>query len=49
MGVYRFMYNGGRYVYLLSDCVGFEGLIYRVIDIINFINLVEIGKWWRLD
>ncbi|EQE36859.1 hypothetical protein QC9_3654, partial [Clostridioides difficile CD39] len=49
MGVHRFMYNGGRYVHLSSDCVGFEGLIYRVIDIINPTNPVEIGKWWRPD
>ncbi|MCC0683067.1 hypothetical protein [Clostridioides sp. ZZV14-6345] len=49
MGVHRFMYNGGRYVHLSSDCAGFEGLIYRVIDIINPTNPVEIGKWWRPD
>ncbi|SHI75559.1 LVIVD repeat-containing protein [Parasporobacterium paucivorans] len=46
MGVHRFMYNGGRYVHLSADCVGFEGLIYRIIDIIDPANPVEVGRWW---
>ena len=27
MGVHRFMYNGGRYVHLSSDCAGYIGQI----------------------
>jgi len=45
-GVHRFMYNGGRYVHLTSDAVGFEGMIYRILDIIDPKNPVEIGRWW---
>ena len=34
-GVHRFMYDGGRYVHLSSDAVGFEGMIYRILDILD--------------
>lgn len=47
MGVHRFMYNGGRYVHLSSDCVSFEGLIYRIIDIEDPSHPVEVGRWWK--
>jgi len=46
IGVHRFMYDGGRYVHLSSDAVGFEGMIYRILDIIDPKNPVEIGRWW---
>lgn len=46
MGVHRFMYNGGRYVHLSADCPGFEGNIYRILDIIDPENPVEVGRWW---
>lgn len=46
MGVHRFMYNGGRYVHLSSDCPGFIGQIYRILDIEDPSNPVEIGRWW---
>lgn len=46
MGVHRFMYNGGRYVHLSSDCPGFIGQIYRILDIIDPTNPVEVGQWW---
>ncbi len=46
IGVHRFMYNGGRYVHLTAECRGFEGTIYRIIDIIDPTNPVEVGKWW---
>lgn len=45
-GVHRFYYNGGRYVHLSSDCNGFYGMIYRILDIIDPTNPVEVGKWW---
>ena len=46
IGVHRFMYDGGRYVHLSSDAVGFEGMIYRILDIVDPRNPVEIGRWW---
>ena len=45
-GVHRFMYNGGRYVHLASDALGFEGMIYRILDIEDPKKPVEIGRWW---
>ena len=48
-GVHRFMYDGGRYVHLSSDAVGFEGMIYRILDIIDPKHPVEIGRWWMPD
>lgn len=46
MGVHRFAYNGGRYVYLTAECQGFVGFIIRVLDIIDPTNPVECGRWW---
>lgn len=46
MGVHRFMYNGGRYVHLSSDCPGYIGQVYRILDIKDPTNPVEIGRWW---
>jgi hypothetical protein len=46
MGVHRFMYNGGKYVHLSSECREFEGLIYRILDIEDPKNPKEIGRWW---
>jgi len=46
MGVHRFMYNGGRYVYLSSDCQGYVGQILRILDIIDPADPVEVGRWW---
>jgi hypothetical protein len=46
MGVHRFMYGGGRYVHLSSDCNGFIGQIYRILDIEDPTNPVEVGRWW---
>lgn len=45
-GVHRFCYNGGRYVHLSSDCRGFEGMIYRIVDIQDPAHPVEVGRWW---
>lgn len=46
LGVHRFMYNGGRYVHLSSESPKFEGTIYRILDIDDPTNPVEIGNWW---
>ena len=46
IGVHRFMYNGGRYVHLSCECMPFEGMIYRIIDIADVKNPKEIGRWW---
>jgi hypothetical protein len=45
-GVHRFFYNGGRYVHLSASCPGFSTLIYRILDIQNPANPVEVGRWW---
>ena len=59
MGVHRFMYNGGRYVYLTADCPGYIGEILRVLDIADPKKPVEamvvagaVGRWtegWHLS
>ncbi|MCL2006477.1 MAG: hypothetical protein FWG77_00170 [Treponema sp.] len=46
MGVHRFMYNGGRYVHLSSDCPGYIGQIYRILDIEDPSSPIEVGRWW---
>jgi len=46
MGVHRFMYNGGKYVHLSSDCPGYIGQIYRILDISDPSHPVEAGRWW---
>lgn len=48
-GVHRFYYNGGRYVHLSCDCRGFEGMIYRIVDIEDPTNPKEVGRWWLPD
>lgn len=45
-GVHRFMYDGGPYVHVSSECRGFEGLIYRCIDISDPTDPKEVGRWW---
>ncbi|MFC1958062.1 LVIVD repeat-containing protein [Chloroflexota bacterium] len=46
---HRFFYNGGRYIHLSSTCKGFAGMIYRIVDIIDPKNPVEVGRWWRQE
>jgi len=46
---HRFFYNGGRYVHLSATCKGFAGMIYRIVDINDPENPVEVGRWWRQD
>jgi hypothetical protein len=48
-GVHRFFYNGGRYAHLSATCKGFRGYIYRVLDLIDPANPVEVGRWWAPD
>ena len=46
MGVHRFAYNGGRYVYMPAECPGFVGFIVRILDIADPSHPVECGRWW---
>ena len=48
-GVHRFMYEGGKYVHVSAETRGFEGLIYRCVDISNPADPVEVGRWWWPD
>jgi hypothetical protein len=46
IGVHRFAYNGGRYVYMPSECEGFLSNIIRILDIKDPEHPVEAGRWW---
>jgi hypothetical protein len=46
LGVHRFYYDGGRYVHLSASCKGFTGFIYRILDVGDPTNPVEVGRWW---
>ena len=46
LGVHRFFYNGGKYVHLAATCDGFSNMIYRILDIGDPKNPVEVGRWW---
>ena len=46
IGVHRFMYNGGPYVYLSCESERFEGMIMRIVDISDPTNPHEVGNWW---
>lgn len=46
IGVHRFMYNGGDYVHLSCECRGFEGMIYRIVNIADPTKPYEVGRWW---
>ncbi len=45
--VHRFCYNGGPHVHLSAMCPGFRSMIYRILDISDPKNPVEIGRWWN--
>lgn len=47
MGVHRFMYNGGPYLYLTSDCPGFIAEILRILDISDPASPKEISRFWK--
>ncbi len=46
MGVHRFAYNGGKYVYMPAECPGYIGFIVRILDISDPTQPVECGRWW---
>ena len=46
IGVHRFMYNGGDLVHLSCECRGFEGMIYRIVNIADPAHPYEVGRWW---
>lgn len=45
-GTHRSFYNGGRYAHLSASADGFEGLIYRILDLKDPTKPVEAGRWW---
>ena len=46
LGTHRNHYDGGRYVHLAASTKGFDGLIYRIVDIGDPRRPVEVGRWW---
>lgn len=46
-GVHRFTYNGGRYLHLSATAPGYQGFIYRIVDIGDPEHPVEVGRWWN--
>lgn len=45
-GTHRSFYNGGRYAHLTSTADGYEGLLYRILDVSDPANPREAGRWW---
>ena len=45
-GTHRSFYDGGRYVHCAATAPGFDGYIYRVVDIGDPAEPVEAGRWW---
>jgi hypothetical protein len=48
-GTHRNYYDGGRYVHLSAAAPGFQGNIYRIVDINDPTKPVEAGRWWLPD
>ena len=46
INTHRNFYAGGRYVYTTSSCPGFLNNIFRIIDIVDPENPVEVGRWY---
>ncbi len=46
LGTHRNHYDGGRYVHLAASTKGFDGNIYRIVDITDPRRPVEAGRWW---
>jgi hypothetical protein len=46
INTHRNYFDGGRYVHATSSAPGFRNGIYRIIDIIDPKNPVEVGRWW---
>jgi len=45
-GTHRNYYDGGRYAHLTAGAPGYEGNIYRIVDIGDPQDPVEVGRWW---
>jgi hypothetical protein len=45
-GTHRNFYDGGRYVHASATAAGYQGHIYRIIDIDDPARPVEVGRWW---
>ena len=48
-GTHRNFYDGGRYVHCSASAPGFDGHIYRIVDIADPGAPVEAGRWWLPD
>ena len=46
IGTHRNYWAGGRYVHLAATARGFEGYIYRIVDIADPSHPAEVGRWW---
>ena len=45
-GVHRIVYTGGRYAYLSATPDGFRDRMWMVVDLSDWDNPVEAGRWW---
>ena len=45
-GTHRNWYDGGRYVHAAATADGFQGYIYRIVDIEDPAMPAEVGRWW---
>ena len=45
-GTHRNFYNGGRYAHLSADAPGYEGNIYRILDLEDPRSPREAGRFW---
>ncbi|MBI4252313.1 MAG: hypothetical protein HY618_07625 [Candidatus Tectomicrobia bacterium] len=45
-GTHRNFYSGGRYAHLSAYCPGYDGNIYRVLDLQDPSKPREAGRWW---
>lgn len=46
LGCHRCHYEGGRYVHATAGAPGFDGMIYRIVDIGDPTKPFEVGRWW---
>jgi hypothetical protein len=44
-GTHRNTYAGGRYMHLAAAAPGYDGYIYRIVDIADRAHPVEVGRW----
>lgn len=45
-GTHRNFYDGGRTMHLTAFAPGYDGHIYRIVDIDDPTNPTEVGRWW---